>query len=95
MDFIQLIQDDATRWRDLDERVRETSRARVNDPAAWHEACRQLHEYRSPLETLFDRAWAEKAYADKELIEFVVCFLRSSRARMMLGYARQRNQAFA
>ncbi len=78
MDIAQLIRDESAKYRALHKRVHETCQRRNVDHSsqeAWRQACKAFHAFRSSQDPLFERAFQEKSYCDKTLIEFAICFL--------------------
>jgi hypothetical protein len=91
-DFAQLIRDETATVRALHARLHETSRLRGGGAGAyadWEDACQQFHTYASTLDPFLERACREKRYTDKDLIEFVICFLEVDPHFFRSGYLKQ------
>ncbi len=50
------------------------------------QACKAFHAFRSSLDPLFERAFQEKIYCDKTLIEFAICSLEVDPRFFRSGY---------
>ncbi len=92
MDIAQLIRDESAKYRALHKRVHETCQRRNVDHSsqeAWRQACKAFHAFRSSLDPLFERAFQEKIYCDKTLIEFAISFLEVDPRFFRSGYIKQ------
>ena len=92
MDIAQLIRDESAKYRVLHKRVHETCHRRHVDHSseeAWRQACKAFHAFRSSLDPLFERAFQEKIYCDKTLIEFAIRFLEVDPRFFRSGYIKQ------
>jgi hypothetical protein len=55
----------------------------------WEKACDAFHSFQSPLDPFIDRACGTGRYTDKEILEFVVCFLEVDPWFFRSGYLKQ------
>jgi len=101
-DFATFIREDSAKREALHQEINRTVAHRDRDASskrAWEQACEAFHSYVSPLDPYLKRACEEQRYADKELLEFVVCFIevdpwffRSGHLKQMLLTRLKRSQ---
>jgi hypothetical protein len=76
----------------LHDEVNRTAATRDRDAVSrreWEQACEAFHSFESPLDPYIRQAREDNLYADKNLIEFVVCFLEVDPRFFRSGYLKQ------
>lgn len=94
VDLTQLIAEEGAKLGELHAQVRRTFLHRERDSkshAEWDRACWAFRSYVSPLEPYIERArkYKEARYANKNILEFVVCFLEVDPWFDCSGYLKQ------
>jgi len=78
IDFAKLIAEESAKIEELRAQVHRTFLQRDRDEKSrdeWGRACREFHSYESRLNPYLERARQNARYVQKNLLEFVVCFL--------------------
>jgi len=91
-DFRDLIELATAELVEVYERVNRALLNRNRDPQGreeWERACAAFHSKISPIDPYLQRACESERYADKELVEFVVCFLEVDPHFFRSGYLKQ------
>lgn len=92
VDFTELIAEEGAKLRGLHAQVHRTFLHRDSDAKSrleWERACDAFHSYISRLNPYIERACKKVRYADKNLLEFVVCFLEVDPWFFRSGYLKQ------
>jgi hypothetical protein len=82
----------AVRLEALHAEVGRTAKTRDRDAVShreWRQACDAYHSFESPLDPYIRQACEDSLYTDKNLIEFVVCFLEVDPRFFRSGYLKQ------
>ena len=90
-DFARLIAEEATKFEALHAEIERTVASRDRSAQSRLEcerACEAFHSYVSPLNSYLERACDEDRYSDKNLVEFVVCFLEVDPWVLPLGLSK-------
>lgn len=91
-DFRELIEHATAELVEVYERVNRALLNRNRDDHGreeWERACAAFHSQVSVIDPYLQRACDAERYADKELIEFVVCFLEADPRFFRSGYLKQ------
>ncbi len=88
-ELARIIREEAAKIVELHAEIRRT--LRLSTPGAvgataYSAACDAMHSYRSRIDPYLERAYTEWAYADEELLEFVVCYLEVDPRYFRSGY---------
>jgi hypothetical protein len=92
VDFAALIKEEAVKLEALHGAIHRTLMYRERDAKSrreWEQACDAFHSYVSTLDPFLERACEDERYADKDLLEFAVCFLEVDPWFFRSGYLKQ------
>ena len=88
----ELIAEEGAKLRELHAQVHRTFLHRDHDAQSrleWERACAAFHSRKSRLDPYIERACKKARYTDKNLLEFVVCFLEVDPWFFGSGYLKQ------
>ena len=92
VDFAALIAEEGAKLGELHAQVHRTFLHRSRDAKSrleWERACDAFHSYVSRLGPYIERACKKDRYANRNLLEFVVCFLEIDPWFYSSGYLKQ------
>lgn len=92
MDYRKVIRQEAETMNTLHSTVHKTASKRglsKSHKDLWYQACADFHSYKSSIDNLMEEAMSASVYTDKELQEFVVCFLEEDPMFFRSGYIKE------